>query len=488
MEQLLDVVLAVRSRRLLERLQSTRSTRPSHYNPTSVWMPLHRRIRNKLEALKQSSIYRELPPDKCQMFENIYNELQSLLNAYELVDAAQSVEKEGQALKAAVLRSYAVSTLNGSHSLEKQFESLGFSVQTSQGMGVLQVDKIARYYEICKHLIRTARKHKELFSNVTTVCCQAPVSTIPRGALKPCHTHGDVQIVLHYDRNPHNPPPRVIGSSKSACFLCDLFIMKHRRYWISHSHRRLYPQWTIPDTNWMDPAQVARYQQIVRVMTKHLDRLRKNAATMGTTLGTPESRAHSPFSVTASTLSRMSSIASGSSLASDRSWGGSVTPTMSLSTAPIPSLVHPHLIELPLRPQSLSDPQPMRQVLPGEENLRTCSIRSHNQASTVGIATTLAGNNGVQSIQSSSCRPHISSISQPHGPTPLPASLLSPATSISRSVTPDIGFLSHDPFIHEFSSHAPNLRFYVGTTLFVFEFANSACGRMTIRWASDADL
>lgn len=41
--------------------------------------------------------------------------------------------------------------------------------------------------------------------------------------------------------------PRVICSSKSACFLCDLFIQLHGQYYVPRTHGVLYEKWTLPD-------------------------------------------------------------------------------------------------------------------------------------------------------------------------------------------------------------------------------------------------
>ena len=58
--------------------------------------------------------------------------------------------------------------------------------------------------------------------------------------------HAEIQILLFYEQLPTVRLPRIISSSKSACFLCHLFISLHGRYLVPHTHGRLYPAWALP--------------------------------------------------------------------------------------------------------------------------------------------------------------------------------------------------------------------------------------------------
>lgn len=59
--------------------------------------------------------------------------------------------------------------------------------------------------------------------------------------------HAEVQLLLFYKQQPHVSRPRIIGSSKSACYLCDLFIQCHGEFCIPRTHGRLYDRWILPD-------------------------------------------------------------------------------------------------------------------------------------------------------------------------------------------------------------------------------------------------
>ena len=58
--------------------------------------------------------------------------------------------------------------------------------------------------------------------------------------------HAEVQILLFYEQRPRLFCPRIIGSSKSACYLCNLFIQSHGQFQVSRSHGRLYDRWILP--------------------------------------------------------------------------------------------------------------------------------------------------------------------------------------------------------------------------------------------------
>lgn len=59
--------------------------------------------------------------------------------------------------------------------------------------------------------------------------------------------HAEIQLLFFYEQNPKRLPPRVICSSKSACYLCDLFFKLHGRFYMPRTHGRLYHKWILPD-------------------------------------------------------------------------------------------------------------------------------------------------------------------------------------------------------------------------------------------------
>ncbi|KAJ8064122.1 hypothetical protein OCU04_007958 [Sclerotinia nivalis] len=126
-------------------------------------------------------------------------------------------------------------------------------MEISQHGTVLTIDKISQYLDVCTYLLHLCRKpkYRPIFSNITLEPLISPPASHPDGAVARHYVHGEVQLILYHEQNPRNPAPRCIGSSKSACFLCDSFIRKHGKFHISHSHKRLYEQWTVPEEPWM---------------------------------------------------------------------------------------------------------------------------------------------------------------------------------------------------------------------------------------------
>lgn len=143
----------------------------------------------------------------------------------------------------------------------------------------LTITKLSRYSSVIRFLLQAARKYP-VFRSVRTsaVCFRAPklpatevdsmTADLINGLLdrpKLCRltpkfhvspsvgiedhlrqeatlavpVHAEVQLLFHYERNSCNLPPRIICSSKQACFLCDLFFKIHGRFTIPSTHGRL---------------------------------------------------------------------------------------------------------------------------------------------------------------------------------------------------------------------------------------------------------
>lgn len=115
---------------------------------------------------------------------------------------------------------------------------------------VRQVNKLGRYYGVCKDFAKLARRqsYQPLFSSVIVARCDAMPDTCkdPAGGRK-LHVHAEVQFVMHYLSRNFSPAPRAIGCSKSACFLCHAFISRFGHWSLSVCHGKLYSKWTVPD-------------------------------------------------------------------------------------------------------------------------------------------------------------------------------------------------------------------------------------------------
>ena len=70
---------------------------------------------------------------------------------------------------------------------------------------------------------------------------------------KSVKVHAEIQLLFFYELNSERLRPRTISSSKSACYLCDLFFRLHGQYHVPRTHGRLYHRWTLPEWHLLLP-------------------------------------------------------------------------------------------------------------------------------------------------------------------------------------------------------------------------------------------
>jgi hypothetical protein len=64
---------------------------------------------------------------------------------------------------------------------------------------------------------------------------------------KEAKVHAEIQLLAHYDNAKYDVvPPRMLASSKDACYLCHSLIELHGRYVVPKSHGKLYKGWCLP--------------------------------------------------------------------------------------------------------------------------------------------------------------------------------------------------------------------------------------------------
>lgn len=63
----------------------------------------------------------------------------------------------------------------------------------------------------------------------------------------PWKVHAEIQLLFRYKQQPQVSRPRIISSSKSACYLCNLFIQLHGGFHVPRTHGRLYDRWVLPE-------------------------------------------------------------------------------------------------------------------------------------------------------------------------------------------------------------------------------------------------
>lgn len=149
-----------------------------------------------------------------------------------------------------------------------------------------RLQKVSQYIKACEELLKAARRYN-IFSNITVdfvdlqqegrrlsadaasdintiinaSCAKKTLSRISRHRGKSVsdtqasikaqldktsRLHAEVQLVLYYEQGDRLLRPRVICSSKSACYLCHLLLKIHGQYLIPSTHGRLYDTWKWP--------------------------------------------------------------------------------------------------------------------------------------------------------------------------------------------------------------------------------------------------
>lgn len=126
------------------------------------------------------------------------------------------------------------------------------------------IGKLARYYSAASELVCAARdKECRVFQNIEIEPFEIPTPACVQKTSE--KVHAEIQLLFHYELYPDRPRPRIICSSKSACYLCNLFFRLHGGFFVPRTHGRLYEKWTLPD--WSD-VPVERHRDLAVILTR----------------------------------------------------------------------------------------------------------------------------------------------------------------------------------------------------------------------------
>ncbi|KAL0781703.1 hypothetical protein CaCOL14_003038 [Colletotrichum acutatum] len=139
---------------------------------------------------------------------------------------------------------------------ESGIEEVIVNLASSEPGAYERVSEGSRYPELNKALSRNEikalpdRKLRSIWKNA-----HSPSKDVKHvfenktsNTLKSAKVHAEVQLIYHYHlKSRHSDlPPRVIRSSKDACYLCNAFIKAEKTFYTSRCHGRLYPSWKLP--------------------------------------------------------------------------------------------------------------------------------------------------------------------------------------------------------------------------------------------------
>lgn len=204
-------------------------------------------------------------------------ELNDLCSQYQAIDrCSNNAKKRVQAVKAAIRKSYDVCTSNGTCSLESTIQAYGLPPnRVCQERTIRQVNKIGRYWGLCHDMAEDSRKYRNLFQNTRLECLKPFTRAKSRIYAKAtskgyveCLVHAEIQMTVYHDKQTDSNAfkPRIIGVSKAACYLCNLFIQNHAGYFVTKTHGHLYGLWTLPDREDFSSQQQNEYRRVVSAM------------------------------------------------------------------------------------------------------------------------------------------------------------------------------------------------------------------------------
>ena len=209
---------------------------------------------------------------------SLQSKMRHLCDLLERIDrCGRSTPECGQLLREIVKKSYEICTSAGTTTLEETMRYYGVvKSKTYVDKHIRQVDKIGRYWGLCVSMTEDSRKYGKTFANIQLkpLCpYQAKTSNIAfKGQQARCHVHAEIQILVFYSMIPNVAlkKPRVIGVSKSACYLCNLFIQEHRQFFITKTHGQLYGLWNLPDLDDFDPSERVKLCQALSAVDRQL--------------------------------------------------------------------------------------------------------------------------------------------------------------------------------------------------------------------------
>lgn len=224
----------------------------------------------------------KLPLDSLMYGAKRNPKLTALLSRLALTYSRISPVKRGsntlpQGLCDAIRQTYAICTSDGTSSFVATLSAMGLNHTAAMKEKLVnQISKICRYWEVCLYLTSFT---KYLPSNMVTIISLETLDAYEHNCARictpghsKCWVHAEVQLIFYYATHAslNRHLPRVLGTSKAACYLCNLFIRHHGKFFVSKTHGHLYDQWTIPDLASVGAAQQAIFRAVLKNMNEDI--------------------------------------------------------------------------------------------------------------------------------------------------------------------------------------------------------------------------
>lgn len=270
--QVFDLVVKLSRDRLHNRLQTKYAKIPEKSRAGDKKTPVRKPLSEELQGLAQ---YAKSKKQSASLARNLAT-LSALCRRMDT--CTRDTEAEMELLRSVAKESFNFCTPAG-RPIQQTIAVYGFGPQILKNKTIRQLNKIGRYWGLCEDLVQASRKYGGIFEtiNIQPLPCYrgytAPLASKAGTIL--CFVHAEINLltfyVMHSEANTFHP--RVIGVSKSACYLCNMFILQHRQFFITKTHGRLYPLWNVPDLAEFQPTQRLALRRILASMDQEIRKI-----------------------------------------------------------------------------------------------------------------------------------------------------------------------------------------------------------------------
>ncbi len=277
-EALFRAVVTLNRGRILSRIRSRHAVSWRARGKT----PLLQRLRTAKELLRNSSMC----STRAQSLASDVDNLQRQFDRLEDMDSLEARSSRSEEHLQGLVRSIHTFLLQHKQDLKLIPYTPGLWSGNATESLIDRLTKVNQYVKACEELLRLARIYR-VFSNIVVEfvdlqqggrrlsvnaalgtneiieasCTREILSRVSsrrrtsisdiRESIKTrlggtSRLHAEVQLVLYFEQDARLLRPRVISSSKSACYLCHLLLKIHGQYYIPNTHGRLYDTWKWP--------------------------------------------------------------------------------------------------------------------------------------------------------------------------------------------------------------------------------------------------
>jgi hypothetical protein len=137
--------------------------------------------------------------------------------------------------------------------------------QTSLLDNVKQPSKSGSALPLIKHLLNSPDTSKLLGRfHYSETFADATILRRLNNSRPGIKVHAEIKLLFFYETHPEITRPRVICASKSACYLCDLFIRLHGEFQTLGTFGKFNERWILPD--WLDTIPSNRVQPLRNIV------------------------------------------------------------------------------------------------------------------------------------------------------------------------------------------------------------------------------